>query len=90
MLNQMITHSNQSSFSKRIPLIDILRGIALLAMTIYHFTWDLEFFGWAPPALTLQPFTVWCVNCCAIVQYMYLKFEFATMVSSAPFGLIPT
>ena len=65
MLNQMITHSNQSSFSKRIPLIDILRGIALLAMTIYHFTWDLEFFGWAPPALTLQPQWVWFARCIA-------------------------
>ncbi len=27
-------------------LIDVGRGVALVAMTIYHFTWDLEFFGW--------------------------------------------
>ena len=30
----------------RIPLIDVARGVALVAMTVYHFTWDLEFFGW--------------------------------------------
>lgn len=38
--------------SKRIAAIDILRGIALLAMASYHFTWDLEFFGYTDPGLT--------------------------------------
>jgi uncharacterized membrane protein len=33
----------------RIPLIDQLRGIALIAMAIYHFTWDLGFFGYIEP-----------------------------------------
>ncbi len=39
----------------RISLIDAARGFALLAMTLYHFTWDLEFFGWLAPAYTQQP-----------------------------------
>ncbi|WP_244412264.1 DUF1624 domain-containing protein [Sinorhizobium sp. CCBAU 05631] len=30
----------------RIDLLDALRGLALVAMAIYHFTWDLEFFGY--------------------------------------------
>ena len=30
----------------RIPLIDQLRGVALIAMAVYHFTWDLGFFGY--------------------------------------------
>lgn len=38
--------------SRRITAIDIARGVALLAMAIYHFTWDLEFFGYAEPGLT--------------------------------------
>lgn len=38
--------------SRRILLIDALRGAALLAMASYHFTWDLEFFGYAAPGLT--------------------------------------
>jgi uncharacterized membrane protein len=31
---------------QRIILIDVARGLALAAMAIYHFTWDLEFFGY--------------------------------------------
>jgi uncharacterized membrane protein len=37
---------------KRIAAIDVARGIALLAMASYHFTWDLEFFGYTEPGLT--------------------------------------
>lgn len=33
----------------RIPLIDQARGVALIAMAIYHFTWDLGFFGYIEP-----------------------------------------
>jgi uncharacterized membrane protein len=38
--------------SKRIVAFDVARGIALLAMASYHFTWDLEFFGYTDPGLT--------------------------------------
>lgn len=38
--------------SKRVVVIDVMRGVALLAMASYHFTWDLEFFGYAEPGLT--------------------------------------
>jgi uncharacterized membrane protein len=34
---------------RRLEAIDIARGIALVAMVIYHFTWDLEFFGYVEP-----------------------------------------
>ncbi len=36
----------------RITVIDLARGVALVAMAIYHFQWDLEFFGYAEPGLT--------------------------------------
>jgi uncharacterized membrane protein len=36
----------------RIELIDAARGLALVAMAIYHFAWDLEFFGYATPGMT--------------------------------------
>jgi len=36
----------------RIELIDAARGGALVAMAIYHFAWDLEFFGYATPGMT--------------------------------------
>ncbi|MFC3207490.1 heparan-alpha-glucosaminide N-acetyltransferase [Aquamicrobium soli] len=38
--------------SKRIIAIDVARGLALLAMASYHFTWDLGFFGYTDPSLT--------------------------------------
>lgn len=33
----------------RIWAIDALRGVALIAMATYHFSWDLEFFGYIEP-----------------------------------------
>ncbi len=38
----------------RIEAIDLARGIALVAMVIYHFTWDLEFFGYAEAGTAQQ------------------------------------
>jgi uncharacterized membrane protein len=40
--------------SGRIAAIDVARGLALLAMAIYHLAWDLEFFGYAPPGMTAE------------------------------------
>lgn len=40
--------------SSRIAHLDIARGIAMIAMTIFHFSWDLEFFGYAPTGMTSQ------------------------------------
>jgi len=37
---------------RRIAAIDIARATALLAMAIYHFSWDLEFFGYLDPGTT--------------------------------------
>ena len=38
--------------SRRIEAIDIARALALVAMAIFHFTWDLENFGYLTPGLT--------------------------------------
>lgn len=37
---------------KRVSVIDIARGVALVAMAVYHLAWDLEFFGYSPPGTT--------------------------------------
>ena len=37
---------------QRIHAIDWARGVALIAMAIYHFTWDLDFFGYVPSGLS--------------------------------------
>lgn len=34
--------------STRLNGLDIARGVALVAMAIYHLTWDFEFFGYLP------------------------------------------
>ena len=39
----------------RIALIDWLRGAALLGMTVFHFAYDLEFFGIEEPGYADQP-----------------------------------
>ncbi|MBC8131224.1 MAG: DUF1624 domain-containing protein [Rhizobiaceae bacterium] len=36
----------------RLDLLDAARGAALLAMVVYHFTWDLEFFGYVERGTT--------------------------------------
>lgn len=42
---------------RRISWIDAARGLALLAMAAYHFTWDLAAFRWIDPALIMsRPF----------------------------------
>ncbi len=38
----------------RLDRLDIARGVALIAMAIYHFGWDLEFFGYLAPGTTGQ------------------------------------
>lgn len=42
------TQASQADVARggRIALLDALRGLALVAMAIYHFVWDLEFFGY--------------------------------------------
>ncbi len=44
--------SDQQPRRSRIAAIDAARGVALLAMAIYHFTWDLEFFGYVEQGTT--------------------------------------
>jgi uncharacterized membrane protein len=41
-----------SAPTARIAIVDVARGVALLAMAVYHFAWDLEFFGYAEPGMT--------------------------------------
>ncbi len=36
----------------RISSLDVLRGVAVVAMTIFHFSWDLENFGYASAGMT--------------------------------------
>ena len=50
-LNLDAVHSARKP-GRRLTRLDVARGVALVAMAIYHFTWDLEFFGYVPPGMT--------------------------------------
>lgn len=41
-----MTPSSPEPGRRRIEIVDIARGVALLAMAIFHFAWDLEHFGY--------------------------------------------
>jgi uncharacterized membrane protein len=38
--------------AQRIEVLDLARGLALFAMASYHFSWDLEMFGYLEPGAT--------------------------------------
>jgi len=49
----------------RIEIIDFARGIALLAMTLFHFGWDMELFGVVKAGFAGSPAMVWFARCIA-------------------------
>lgn len=54
-----------SPYPARLPVIDLARGVALVAMTIFHFGWDLEMFGIAERGFASQPAMIWFARCIA-------------------------
>ena len=51
-------HAPPDQNTRRIVLVDALRGVALVAMAVYHFSWDLGFFGLADLGVTESPFWI--------------------------------
>lgn len=60
---------------RRIALIDVLRGLALLAMASYHFGWDLEFFGYAEPGAASRGLMKWYARGIAATFLMLAGFS---------------
>ena len=54
MTKIVTTASTTPSTPARIALLDVARGLALVAMAIYHFSWDLEYFGWMAQGTAVQ------------------------------------
>jgi uncharacterized membrane protein len=67
------SQSAKSEFSSpnRIELIDFARGMALIAMTLFHFGWDLEMFGFAGRGFASQPAMIWFARCIA-TSFLFL------------------
>ncbi len=49
----------QSAPGRRFDSIDTLRGVAILWMTVYHFCFDLNHFGWLKQNFYVDPFWTW-------------------------------
>jgi uncharacterized membrane protein len=50
-----ITATPATRLSTRLPAIDLARGLALVAMAIYHFSWDLSFFRLIDVNVSAEP-----------------------------------
>ena len=62
--------------SPRYGWLDTLRGLAVVAMTVFHFTWDLEFFHYAPAGLTAEPGWRWFARVIATSFLLLAGFSF--------------
>ncbi len=57
--------------SARLRLVDALRGFAVAQMIVYHFIYDLAYFGWVNLALTRdQPWIAW--RSAIVTQFLLL------------------
>lgn len=55
----------------RLTLIDALRGLAVAQMIVYHFIYDLSYFGWTELAMTRdQPWVGW--RTAIVTQFLLL------------------
>jgi uncharacterized membrane protein len=50
----------------RLPWLDAVRGLAMVWMTVFHFCFDLQHFGWLRANFYADPFWTW--QRCAIVS----------------------
>ncbi|WP_170181997.1 DUF1624 domain-containing protein [Phreatobacter stygius] len=51
--------------SRRIDLIDLARGVTLLAMFVFHFAWDLSLFRLIDVDIAMEPGWRWFARCIA-------------------------
>lgn len=59
MHNPSAVNRSVSGPGSRIALVDFGRGVALVAMTVFHFCWDLAMFRLVDPSLMIQPGMIW-------------------------------
>jgi len=57
--------------TRRLPLVDALRGFAVAQMIVYHFIYDLNYFGWVRLRLLIdQPWVGW--RTAIVTQFLLL------------------
>ena len=61
----------KSTPAPRLRLVDALRGFAVVQMIVYHFIYDLAYFGWIDLAMTRdQPWIAW--RTAIVTQFLLL------------------
>lgn len=55
----------------RFALIDAARGLAVLQMVVYHFIWDLDYFGWLDLAMNRDAPWIWW-RAAIVTQFLLL------------------
>lgn len=82
----MITrYETTAEKSIRIDAIDCLRGLALVAMTLFHFLYDLELLGLAERGFASQPGMVWFARSIATTFLMLVGISL--FLASVPNGI---
>ena len=61
----------------RIDAVDLARGVALIAMTTFHFGWDLELFGFAERGFATQAWMIWYARIIASSFLVLVGISFA-------------
>ena len=47
--------AHEADARPRLPAVDVARGVALAAMIVYHFSWDLSFLGFVRVVVATHP-----------------------------------
>ena len=65
------TTTTKLATDSRLTLVDALRGFAVAQMIVYHFIYDLSYFGWLNLAMTRdQPWVAW--RTAIVTQFLLL------------------
>lgn len=72
--------------TSRIPAVDIARTLALIAMAIFHFTYDLELFGFIAAGTMLTPQWVWTAR---LIAGSFIFLSGVSLVLAASGGPLP-
>jgi len=63
--------TSRLSSAPRLQLVDVLRGFAVAQMIVYHFIYDLAYFGWLDLVMTRdQPWVAW--RTAIVTQFLLL------------------